>query len=186
MRQRGIIGFSGFGLDPSICPPGQYGIPPVCVTLPSQVPTQPGATGCPAGSVGYPPYCYPMLSEQQIPSLPPINPSQPCPARTTGIYPSCVTLAVPGQPPSTPAAPPAPSGQQQQAVEKPSWWSQRTDTEKWLVVGVGVLGAVSLLALIKGAATPSYSENDGEPAPEPEKAKANRRRSRRRLRSPKA
>jgi hypothetical protein len=183
--RRGIIGFSGFGEDSELCPPGQYGIPPVCVPLPDPVPTDPSATVCPDGSVGYPPYCYPMLDPNQLPGLPVPVPGVACPAGTTGTYPSCVPVQPPPAPQQPPPAPPA-------EVTKPSWWSQRSDAEKWLIVGVGVLGAVSLLALLRGATTPTYNENEGEPQlppatpPEEKKAEAKANARRRRRRHPKA
>jgi hypothetical protein len=45
------------------------------------------------------------------------------------------------------------------AAEKSSWWAGLTDTEKWVVVGIGALGGVALLALLRGASHRSYAAN---------------------------
>ena len=113
----------------------------------------PGCQPCPAGTYGCgPSYCYaaPSWAPGQEQKAPPVNETQPvqvtCPPGTTLMQGQCVPT-VPGA--VTPAEPP-----------KPSWWSQRTDTEKWMVIGGGVLGAVALLALLRGASHAEvYSEN---------------------------
>lgn len=174
MRQRGIIGFSGFSGDEeaTVCPEGQYGVPPFCFEPSSWLPG--GAEAgeatygqCPEGTIGIPPNCVTIPQEvPPLPQLPPAAPTQ-CPAGQI-LDPSsgqCVLVQAPVQCPAGTLLDQATGqcvAQQQQIVpapEKPSWWSQRSDAEKWLVVGVGVLGAVSLLALIKGAMNPGYSAN---------------------------
>ena len=162
-RFRGLIGFGSYemtarpvtrsvmqvgalGVFPAIpatcepCPEGQYGCVPYCYgvptwggdTTPPGENKVPGTGGtCPEGQVGIPPAC------AAIPALPGVP-------------------AVPGQTP-----PPAVPAQQQAAVEPSpkSWWGKLTDTEKWVVVGLGTLGGVALLALLRGASRPRYAAN---------------------------
>lgn len=111
----------------------------------------PSCQPCPAGTYGCgPSYCYAPPTQVPV-TQPPPSDTQPtqvtCPAGTTLVGGQCVGV-VPGistQPAEQP---------------KPSWWSQRTDTEKWMVVGGGVLAAVALLSLLRGASHREvYSQN---------------------------
>jgi len=238
MRQRGIIGFSGFGGDEeeaTVCPSGQYGVPPFCFEPSSWLPggAEAGEASygqCPEGTIGIPPNC--VAIPQEIPPLP----TSQCPEGTIGIPPNCVAISqLPQLPPATPTQ--CPTGQSLDPTTKlcvqrcpdpathwdeaagqcvqlcsagwswntqtreceplpgtevapvnyqRSWWAQRSDTEKGLIIGGAVLGGIGLLFLLKRAASPSYATNEGEPAPEPEKQATPNRRKRGRRRSPKA
>jgi len=134
------------------CPPGQYGCgPEYCFDSPfaadvedgAETPEETTATdACPPGTYGIPPACVPAPAGAQPPTtLPTTIPTAP-PATTS---------------PTAPA--PAPAATTAPAPPKPSWWSQRSDTEKWVIVGGATLGAVGLFVLLKSAATPSYAKN---------------------------
>jgi hypothetical protein len=146
-RSRGLIGLGSWEGQPY-----RQGIFAASTFPPlASVGQLPGCQPCPPGTYGCGPnFCYAppkqVTSEESVPSD--TEPTQvTCPAGTTLVGGQCV-VAVPGVA-TQPAEQP-----------KPSWWSQRTDTEKWLVVGGGVLAAVALLSLLRGASHPgAYSAN---------------------------
>jgi len=101
---------------------------------------------CPDGMYGTQPNCY----------TPPAN----VPAAVPAAVPASVPVATPSAttPTQITQSPPA-QDQQVAALSPPSWWSQRSDTEKWMVVGAATLGVVGLVTLLRSAVSPSYAAN---------------------------
>lgn len=158
------------------CPAGTIGIPPNCVAIPQEIPPLP-TTQCPEGTIGIPPNCLPI---SQLPQLPPVV---KCPdAATCWDVQAGQCLPVSSDPcglhrnPQNGECLPViqgchsvvpPNGKQAaiEPVEQKTWWQQRSDTEKGLIIGGAVLGGIAVVLLIKRAASPSYASNEGDVAP---------------------
>ncbi len=130
------------------CPPGTYGMPPYCYGMPGEAPAPetPDPTGetCPPGTYGMPPYCY-GIPGQMPPGVPGV-PEPPAPGVPEPQPPA------PGPAPSVPGAPgpaPAPTPPGIEPVQ-PSWWEQRSDTEKAVIIGAAGIAGVLLVAGFMG------------------------------------
>lgn len=167
----------GLGAVGDPCPPGQWGIPPLCYSTGAPG-GGPSGQECPAGSFGYQPYCYALPGT--TPSTPPPSgqtPNAACPSATPyGFPPYCYAAptSIPGLPtipglpaPSTPAtpipntppvtpgvpsqsAPGGPPGPVASASGPGAWWSARSQNEKIAVAGAGALVLLLALTALKG------------------------------------
>jgi hypothetical protein len=147
-RNRGLIGFGSYEMVDR----------PVTRTLMSisgpTFPTLPTTCDpCPPGQSGCAPYCYALPTwggtsptDTNVPGT-----GGSCPAGQVGIPPACVSVT-----PVTPATAAATTTTEEPS---PSWWQKLNDTEKWVVVGIGSIGGIALLALLKGAAHKRYAAN---------------------------
>lgn len=118
----------------NLCPEGSYGHPPYCVSIPGATPAQPppGATTCPEGTIGLPPNCY-GLPTGLPPGLPALPPGKPTPPVTT---PPEIINEVPPKP----GVPAPPRG-------VAAWWGARSSSEKVALGVAGALVGVGLLSL---------------------------------------
>jgi len=147
------------------CPPGQWGIPPVCFG--EKIVDQPATNLCPEGSYGQPPYCVSVPGS--TPAVPPTGAAQ-CPSGTIGVPPNCYGLpgGVPVVPPTTipPVTTPpvvAPPQTDKPVIDPPDYgpgafWARRNYGER---IALGV-GAAALL--VGGAVLLGSSKRKSSPA----------------------
>jgi len=143
----------GSSADGAQCPPGQWGMPPLCFG--DKTIEQPATNLCPEGSYGHPPYCVSVPGS--TPATPPTGGTH-CPTGTVGMPPNCYGLpgGVPALPPTTippHTTPPvvAPPKTDKPTIDPPdegpgAWWAARSYGER---IALGVAGAA---VLVGGAA----------------------------------
>ena len=144
--------FGDISGDSGSCPPGQFGVPPLCFG--EKIADNPPSNLCPEGSYGQPPYCISVPAS--TPAKPPSG-ATTCPSGTVGMPPNCYGLptglpALPGQLPVTPPVTTTPK------TDKPvidpvdevpgGWWARRSNGERIALGGAAaalLVGGVVLL-----------------------------------------
>lgn len=160
-----------YGLPTEPCPAGYVGVRPYCVQdptytapstptptvppvtpgVPPSLPSTPGVppglptTGCPEGQYGMPPACFPIPSTD--PGTKPSTPSCPGGQSWAPALNKCVPI--PGGVDDQPSnGGDKTNGDPQAAAVEVSWWSERSATEKGLMVGGAAVAGFMLVNLL--------------------------------------